>query len=749
MSRSPEDTTSANLYDRLFAQQLEAGASVLLATESVIDAYLDNKPAARGKQKYSRHQRDSDFWSSDFVNGIPSEAWQAEGARLALARYLGQDAVANPLLLERIAAANPHLVHQAVRYSGLVLQQHSPRRTELDRIAGSNPDIAELCRILDIFDGAHRERVATVEIWKKRLVHLSPFEFLIYASLYAFEQLNPAEFAMPWIPTEERSVAEGQWQAINDILIWKLATASATSLRPKEKDLGRSLKTHLSPYLFPSPEGPPPRHDLRAAFEALLEAQIELNSFIARSADAFSFDDGIEFVRIGDRALDIVERDASLRAAWERDGRKLERLHGYWLYRALDEFFRLGLATETIGQPENHEANRLAYIRAIRTQLQLTEVYGLDDTVTTDAGAQVDLFQALLATELMSAFYQRDFLQAFVGHLNETGHWASALSRLALEGLRDGFQNRFPLTWSDRKAKIKNIIGWTVSKQSPSGSASMAAAILDFWTSDWVMLAARLRQGEPGLDPKLFERPILKLGQLLIELPWIFGLQNNSTAAINNLRRIGARRGDARLETRRIEDQLGRLFETRGFRVVLNWHPVDESDARAGEVDLICALDRIVLVLEVKSTFIRQSQRDAWLHGTTTLRKAGHQLRRKVPAVERALFEGSDLAASLNLPGGTGSVSIHGWIVDTSIECDHQRFSGFLKVSLEEVLIALRDDRHFLNDPEGILSGRYQADELAIAEEAHTETSLYPGGFTVEGFINAVEKEAVWEEAGC
>lgn len=747
MSRSPEDTTSVNLYDRLFEQQLEAGASALLATESVIDAYLDNKPATRGKQKYSRHQRDSDFWSSDVVNGIPIEAWQAEGPTFALARYFGQEPVANPILLERIAAATPHLVHQAVRYSGLVLQQHSPRRTELDRIASSNPDIAELCRILDIFDGAYRERVATVDIWKKRLVDLSPFEFLIYASLYAFEQLNPTEFAMPRIPTEERSVAEGQWQAINDILIWKLATAAPISLRPKEKDLGRSLKTHLSPYLFPSPSGSPPRHDLRTAFETLLEAQIELNSFIARSADAFSFDDGIEFVRIGDRALDIVERDASLRAAWERDGRKLERLHGYWFYRALDEFFRLGLATEMIGRPENHEANRLAYIRAIRTQLQLTELYGLDEAVTTDTGVQVDLFQALLATELMSAFYQRDFLQAFVAHLNETGHWAPALSLLALEGIATG-HNRFPLTWSDRKAKIERIVGWTVSKKSPRGSPLMAAAILDFWTNDLVTLAARLRQGEPGLHPKLFERPILKMDRLLIQLPWIFGLQNNSTAAINNLRRIGARRGDARLETRRIEEQLGRLFESRGFRVVLNWQPVDESDARAGEVDLICALGRIVLVLEVKSTFIRQSQRDAWLHGTTTLRKAGHQLRRKVPAVERALSEGSNLAAELNLAGDAGSVSVHGWIVDTSIECDHQRFSGFLKVSLEEVLIALRDDRHLLNDPEGIFSGRYQEDELTIAGDAHAEASLYPKGFTVDDFMDAVEKEAVWEELG-
>jgi len=747
MNRSSEGRPQGNLYDRFFEQQLASGMSADLAVEATVEAYLDGKPAARGKQKYSRCQRDSAFWASDFVNGIPSEAWQAEALTLALARYLGQERVAKPLLLERISAASPRLVHRAVRYSGLVLQQHSPRRTELDRIAISNPDIAELCRILDIFDGAYRERVATVEVWKKMLVDLSPFELLIYASLYAFERLNPSEFATPWIPVEERSVAQGQWQAINDLLIWKLTTASTTSLRPTEKDLGPSLKTHLSPYLFPSPSGPPPRHDLRAAFETLIEAQVELNSFISRSADAFSFDDGIEFVRTGERALEIVERNASFRAAWERDGRKLKRLHVYWLYRALDEFFHSGLATETIGLPENHEANHLAYIRAIGTRLQLTEVYGLDEAVTTDTGVQVDLFQSLLAAELMSAFYQRDFLQVFVSHLNQTGHWMPALSRLALEGIGIG-HNRFPLTWSDRKAKIERIVGWTVNKESPRGSSSMAAAILDFWTSDWVTLAARLRQGEPGLHPKLFERPILKLGQLLIELPWIFGLQNNSTSAINNLRRIGARRSDARAETRRIEWQLGRLFESRGFRVVLNWQPVDGSDARVGEVDLICAMDRIVLVLEVKSTFIRQSQRDAWLHGTTTLRKAGQQLRRKVPAVERALTEGSDVATLLGLEGDTSSLSIHGWIVDTSIECDHQRFSGFLKVALEEVLIALRDDRHLLDDPDGIFSGHLQEMEFGMSDEAQRQATLYPTGFSAEGFIEAIEGESVWADQG-
>jgi len=747
MHRSSEDLPQGNLYDRFFEQQLASGMLADLAVDATVEAYLDSKPAARGKQKYSRYQRDSGFWSSDFVRGIPLEAWQSEGLTLALARYMGQERVANPVLLERVAATFPRIVQRAVRYSGLVLQQHSPRRTELDQIAASNPDIAELCRVLDIFDEALRTRVAAVEIWKSRLVELSPFELLIYASLYAFERLIPEYFVAPSIPLERRNATQEQWQAINDLLTWKLSTVSPAAMRLNEQDLRRSLKGHLSPYLFPSSQGPAARHDIRAAFETLLDAQVELNSFNSRSADAFSFDDGIEFVRNG-TVFEIVERDPAVREAWKRDDRKLERLHRYWFYRAMDEFIQSGMATHAIGRPENQDANLLAYIKAIRTRLRLTEVYGLEKAVMTESGRRVDLFQALLASELMGAFYQQDFLEVFVSHLRELGHWALALSRLALEGLANGFQNRFPLAWSDRKAKIKNIVGWTVSDESPRGSASMAAAVLDFWTSDWVSLAKRLRDGEPGLDPQLLERPILKVGQQLIELPWIFGLQDNSTAAINNLRRLGARRGEVGAETRRIEERLGVLFESRGFRVVLNWRPAQEADAHAGEVDLICAVDQVALVLEVKSTFIRQSQRDAWLHGATTLRKAGQQLRRKVPVIQRALVEGSDLATLLGLEGDTSSLSIHGWIVDTSIECDRQRFSGFLKVSLEEVLIALRDDRHLLDDPDGIFSGRYQEMEFGMPDDAQRQATLYPTGFSAEGFIAAIEGESVWADQG-
>ncbi len=470
-----------------------------------------------------------------------------------------------------------------------------------------------------------------------------------------------------------------------------------------------------------------------------------MNSFIYQSADAFSYDDGIQFVRREER-LEIEEVDPAASAAWRRNGSKLARLHGYWLYRAMDEFVSSDMAMQQIGRPENHEANPLAYVSAMRAKLRLTDVYGVDETVITDTGARVNLFQALLSLELMSAFFQRDYLQRYAENLKKSGNWVAALGQLAWGGLVDSNQNRFPLTWSDREAKIAKIIGWTVNADSAQGSPLVAAAILDFWTSDWVALSERLRKEESGLHPELFERPILKLGNLLIQLPWLVGLQNNSTAAINNLRRLGARRGEAGGETRRIEERLGKLFEAQGFRVVLNWHPPAENYPNAGEVDLICARDGIVLVMEVKSTFLRRSQHDAWLHATTTLRKAGQQISRKVSAVRRALAEEVELASSLGMDNLAAPLTMHGWIVDTSIEHDHQRFGGFLKVSLEEVLIALRDDRHLLNDPDGIISGRHPDIESKKMNDARQQMTLYPEGFSAARFIEVIENESVWDE---
>lgn len=745
MNQFADETLRNKPYDKIFNELIAVGEAANIAVETVAEAYLDGKPRLRGKEKITASERDTAFWLSAFVKSVPGELWRSEILTLALSRYLAQEEVENVELLSFIATVAPETVCRAVRYSGLVLLPKSPRRVELEQISGLAPEIVELCRILNIFELANKEAMEAVETGKTALSKLSPFELLIYASLYAFECLVPLRFDVSTKFDEAGDKTEETWYAINDLFIWKLTTASEGALRLKEADIGESLKKHLMPFLFPSPTGLVARHDLRAEFKALVDAQVELNSFISRSADAFSYNDSIQFKRCGNR-LEIVEIDAVAQAVWHRDGSKLSRLYGYWFNRALGEFVGSDIPTHQIGKKENHEGNRFAYFRAMQTRIQLTEVYGVEENVATDSGDHVNLFQALLSLELMTGFFRQDFLQLFARHLKESGHWATALGRMALNGIMADNQNRFPLTWSDRSDKIASIVSWTVNAEFPQGNPRIAAAILDFWSNDWVALSARLRKGEPGLHPELLERPIFKFGQLLVQLPWIVGLQRNSTAAINNLRRLGARRDEARAETRRIEERLGKLFEGRGFRVVLSWHPPVANYADAGEVDLICARDGVVIVVEIKSTFLRRTQREVWRHETTTLRKAGQQLRRKVAAVRRALAEEIELASLLGIDGTVATQNIIGWIVDTSIECDHQRFNGFLKVSLEELLIALRDERHLLDDPDGLLSGRKRGSQPELKSDVRQKSTLYPEGFTSVRFIEVIECESVWDE---
>lgn len=738
---------ATNYYDDLFVRLIGDGVSQRIAVERVGTAYLDGRPLPVGKRKLTKKERDSLFWSSDVVKGCPPDAWGAEAMSLALARYLGQEPVTADRLVPRVAREAPEALIRAVRHSGLVLNPHSPRRAELDQAASECEAVAELCRVLDLFALAHRERVAALEAQKAQLAGLSVFDVLIYASLYAFEVLVPRDFTVKLPAPPSGADVQVAWDALSDLLAWKLAGASGSSLKLTDDSIGRSIARHLRPVLFESGTTSTGEafRNLRA-FHALMDAQVELNEFISRSADAFSYDDGIRFERSGDR-LEIVEVDPAARAAWQRDGLKLDRLHGYWFHRAVDTYVEqvaADPATWMIGRTENAEANRLAWLRSLQAQLRLREAYGVADEVTSDSGETVDLFRALLSLDLMSAFFLRDFLAAFAERVDASGDWIAALQRLAMDGLRDGLRNRMPLTWSSRDSKVSNITVWTVTKSEPAGNPRMASAILDFWTYDMVATAERLQRNEPGLQPHLFERPVLKFGASLVQLPWVVGVQNNSAAAINNLRRLGARRGQARDEARRIEAGLARLMETRGFKTLLNWKPTHDVDD-PGEVDLVATLGQHLFVIEVKSTFMRRSQRDAWLHATTTLRKAGQQLRRKVEAVSVAIASDPELRTLLDLTEDRVPTRHHGWIADTSIECDHKRFAGFLKVSVEELLIALRDDRHLLNDPEGLLAGNYREDQSREADTSRSAWTLYPDGFSAERFIDVVETEAVWD----
>ena len=734
-----------NIYQLRFERDVALGLSLTDAAVAAAEAYLDNKPARRGKILSNTIFRNAEFWTSQFLWELPQECYESQPLVLVLARYMSQQQIANFDLISRIANVAPDAIRHAIRYSGIVLRQDSDRWKEIESLAVIDAvEFSEIVQICHTFQQAHLVRLEEVELHNRLLADLSPLELLVYASLYGFEHLIPKIFNTTSQEAESDNYTQNVWVAINDILIWKLRNCDDSDFQITENVIGRSLRDHLFPFLSPSPDLPKIREDIYAAFADLVDAQLELNSFLERSVDAFCYDDNIRFEYVGTELV-ITELNEAGRSAWKSNGERLARLHNYWFYRAMDEFVASGMAREQIGSPENRNENQIAFIKAIRTKLQLTEVYGLNESVLADTGLQVDVFQALLSLELMTAFYIKDFVRPYEKHLNETGHWRPALACLAMAGMMQPIpQNRLPITFSDRATKIESIRPWTVSKNFPQGLAKAAEAILDFWTNDLLVLSKQMRSSPSAPIPELHERPMLKIGSYFFQLPWVTAIQNNANAAINNLRRIGARRGEAREETDRIEQRLGKSLAERGFNVRLNYHPAKSEDDNPGEIDVICALDGHVFVLEVKSTYLRRSFKDAWIHKTTTLRKAGLQLCRKLKAVESALISDEDLASSLGFKSSDEVRTIQGWIVDTCIEHDHERFSGFLKVSLEEVLIALRDDRHLLNDPYGMFDSQGVSIDKVATKQAKTHSTLYPNGFSGKDFNDVIESQSVW-----
>ncbi len=729
-------------FDRLCRRWLDEGHPPVAARQAAFDAYLGGKPQASGKLKPTRHQRDGWFWGSELVRACGPEDWCTEAGTLVLARYLSQARTFVDGLVEALARTAPQAIVVAMRRAKLVLAPDSPHLQALRAVRVLSPDVDESLKVHDVLVAAHREREVELARCQAALADTTAFELLVLASLHAYEVLVPHSMTGRSILEEHGGRLDVHWDAINELLTWKLKTGPLETLKLDEERIGHSLKRYLSPLFFPERAPPKELLDGRQAFARLLAAQIEFNEFMSRSVDAHCFDDSVRFVPVEDRRLDLVETDPFAKAQWQRNGRKLELLPGYWLHRAFHDFVVSNMAHVRIGRPENENENRLAYIRAMAIRLRLCEVYGVADTVTAPTGDATDVFQALLSLELTARFFMLDFIVPFVEGAERTGDWIGSLRQLALGGFVDDMQNRLPLTWSTRAEKVARTTGWTVTPAQPAGSARMAAAIVDFWAHDMFAEAERLQKGDPGLAPRLIERPYLQFGQQLVQLPWVAAQQNNSTAAVNNLRRLAARRDEAAAETRRIENRLAELLRGRGFRVLPNWQPPAER-RDAGEVDVIAARDGQLFILEIKSTFIRRSMQEAWLHASTTLRKAGLQLRRKVEAVGWAVTTDDATRDALGLSPADPLAGVHGWIVDTSIESDHERFGGFLKVCLEEVIIALRDDRQLLGDPEGLVSG--QPPTSATAAEDAARPTLYPSGFDAARFVEVIENGLVWE----
>lgn len=230
--------------DRLASRGLSADACAAHLTET----YLDGKPRKQGKRNISQRERNRQFWSLDFWRTCSPETWKTQNFELALSRFLAQEAVAAPDLLNRIAQSTPEVVYRAARHSRLVLNPTSPRRTELESAASLSPVIYELCQVLLIFEKAHIERQSLLRYLQTTFDDASPFDLLFLSSLYAFKHLIPKSLGVPG--AESSHSDQVVWDAVNDLLIWKLRACPEAALRLDDQKIGSSMAAYVRPLLF-------------------------------------------------------------------------------------------------------------------------------------------------------------------------------------------------------------------------------------------------------------------------------------------------------------------------------------------------------------------------------------------------------------------------------------------------------------------------------------------------------------------
>ncbi|GAC1030977.1 hypothetical protein thsps21_18040 [Pseudomonas sp. No.21] len=680
------------------------------ALNECLHDFLDQRPQG----KYSARNRAAGlvaahfWWEQDSVAG-------AELVSQAIARVLHFDDVMSTELLDHLAAHHADQLRWAIRYSKLFTRVDSQPWRHLHESLSSAEWMeffgvcGRLLQQLEPFD----EAIVQAE---KKLKSLSLIELLSYLSVLAYSRLAEVDAEM----------AGRDWGVYERVILRKLEASEESDFRLSEEVLGRSLRRHLSPMLFPQP-GEERQCLANLETVAILVAAMRERIDYEGSIDWFCFDEECSYqLKPGQSVIFNKTDEGTLR--WQRTERKSQLLWCYWMYRAIDLFAVSDLAGQIIGSPENHEVNQLAYIKAMRSQLYLQVVFGIGERVRLNNGVEVQLRHAMLASELTMAFFEQAYLQPYYQYLEELDSPLAALGRLAFDGLVAG-ENRFPMTWSDQPAKVQRISGWTVSDRHPSGDLEAAKAILQFWTSDLQTLSAQIKQTPNMPTPRLYERPFYKVGRFSFQFPWVAGRQNSLTAAVNNLRRVEGRRTELRSETERVEHELAESLRRRGFNVLVGFQPPISGEPDAGEVDVLAHLDGVLLLLEVKSGFIRSSRHEVWLHRTNTLRKAARQLKRKRPEVLQALQMVPDLRSRLGIGELDSIQALHCWIVDTSIELDGETVDGFRVVSREVMEVALRDEQHYLRP----------------FDQEEEPGSLYPHGFSAQAFTQVIEGNEIWQ----
>jgi len=402
-------------------------------------------------------------------------------------------------------------------------------------------------------------------------------------------------------------------------------------------------------------------------YKKLVAIKIEILNYKRNVLESFCFDKQVNY-KLNNSEL-IYTNTKEKKDNWSE---KNALLISYWLGVGAEKLLKSDAIYSIINTGDNLEANAIALSKAFGIQEQLAQVYGITEFSINNQ--KLNAFETMITMTLSQAHYLKDHIEKFMRFLPNSEDKLDALTQLTMHGFVIG-ENRMPFTFAKREEKIKRMSSW-VQGASNNIKKKKMDEILSFWSCD-------LYDND---DVSTFQqKPFYKIDDFIFQFPWLTAYQNLNTTMTNYFRKLHKNRFELKGETNQIELTLAEKMHHLGFEVFPQLVPEFKD---VGEIDLIAIHGNHVIVAEVKSTYIRSSIQEIYEYKNFTLNKASYQLDKKVEYIKKYFLK--------EFFDDISEVVLHTWIIDTTLEFDHEYFGDHLKVSLDEVIITSNCESEFM-----------------------------------------------------
>ncbi|MEQ1417664.1 hypothetical protein [Acinetobacter indicus] len=639
------------------------------------------------------------FWQANFISSLTVENVRSENYILALSQYIRFNLVDKNICLNYLNLDVQSFI-LAVRYSGLIIHSNHHSWCVLKEIEQEvkNETLYIFFQTVRHLQSQYKHRLETYEVIKNKL-NIGQVTAMAFGSLYAYQYLIPHQDYINYLPyqfdKDENNSAEMIWKAFDHIV----KTSRKNTKKLTEQSIALALRNKLMPFLIG--EGMTVLlQEQYELYKKLVAIKIEIINYKRNVLESFCFDKQVNY-KLNNSEL-IYTNTQEGKDRWSE---KNSLLISYWLGIGTEKLLNSDAKYSIINTGENLEANAIALSKAYGVQEQLTQVYGISDFSINHQ--KLDVYETMITMTLSQAHYLKDHIEKFMSFLPNAESNLHALTQLTMHGFVIG-ENRMPFTFAKHEDKIKRMSSWVKGSSNTVRKKKMDQ-ILNFWSCN-------LYHED---DVSTFQqKPFYKIDNFIFQFPWLTAFQNVNTMMINYVRKLHKNRLELKNETDNIELNLAEKFKKAGFEVFCQYHPLDRE---VGEIDLIAVYENHVIVVEVKSTYIKSSIQEIYEYRNFTLNKAAYQLSKKVAHVRNEFlnqyFENLD------------DVKTHSWIIDTTLEFDHQYFDHHLKISIDEIIISLNGKVDFMDS---IIGGRFDVEEVA--------NSIDP-----LKFIDDIENDRFWK----